>query len=105
MLGSLKVVVEFLFIDTVFSGKQLCQAGFSHLEIGSLATAHIVDTVFDDILLDEFFGFDLPVGLVSQVVMAADIIILFRKFEFSFATGHDMSIRAELLCSRHISFD
>lgn len=83
MLGSLKVVVEFLFIDTVFSGKQLCQAGFSHLEIGSLATAHIVDTVFDDILLDEFFGFDLPVGLVSQVVMAADIIILFRKFLYT----------------------
>ena len=83
MLGSLKVVVEFLFIDTVFSGKQLCQARFSHLEIGSLATAHIVDTVFDDILLDEFFGFDLPVGLVSQVVMAADIIILFRKFLYT----------------------
>jgi len=83
LLGSLKVVVEFLFIDTVFSGKQLCQAGFSHLEIGSLATAHIVDTVFDDILLDEFFGFDLPVGLVSQVVMAADIIILFRKFLYT----------------------
>ena len=80
LLGRLQVVVKFLFIDAVLGGEQLGQAGFTLLQVGGLALLHVLDPASDDVLLNDFAGLSLPVGLVVEVLVAFDIIHHGRVF-------------------------
>ena len=37
--------------------------------------AHIVNTVVDDVFLDQLVGLNFPMGLVSQVAVSTDIVL------------------------------
>ena len=75
LLGCLQVVVKFLFINAVFSGKEICKARLPLLEVGGVAAAHIVNTVVDDVFLDKLVGLHFPMGLVCQVAVSTDIVL------------------------------
>jgi len=75
LLGSLQVVVKFLFINAVLSGEELSKARLPLLEVGGVAAAHIVNTVVDDVFLDQLVGLNFPMGLVSQVAVSTDVVL------------------------------
>ena len=74
LLGSLHVIIEFLFIDAVFGGQQLSETDLALLKIGGLLTAHLYNTALYDVFLLHFGGFGLPVGFVSQVTITLNVI-------------------------------
>jgi hypothetical protein len=74
LLRRLQVVVKFLFVDSVFSGEELGEAGFPLLEVDSLSAAHVLDAVLDDAFVDERAGLGLPVGLVGQAARYLEVI-------------------------------
>ena len=75
LLGSLQVVVKFLFINAVLGGEELSKARLPLLEVGGVAAAHIVNTVVDDVFLDQLVGLNFPMGLVSQVTVSTDVVL------------------------------
>ena len=80
LLGSLHVIIEFLFIDAVFGGKELCEASLTLLEIGSFTAAHISNSVANDVLLDQFVCLGLPVRLVCQISIATNLTVDLLEF-------------------------
>jgi len=92
LLRRFQIIVEFLFVDAILSGKKLSKLGLPLLEVDSLSTAHVVDTVLDDALLDKFASLGLPMSLMSHVVVPTDVTNLFSMFEFLLTASHDMRI-------------
>ena len=80
LLGRFQIVIEFLLIDAVLGGEQLGELGLSDLEVGGLASLHVLNAVPHDVLLDYLASLGLPVGLVGQVVVTADVIHLLGVF-------------------------
>ena len=50
------------------------------LEVGGLTAAHVLDPVPHDVLLDDLLRLLLPIRLVRQVMVAADVVQLLRLF-------------------------
>ena len=80
LLRSFHVVIEFLFIDTVFGGKKLCQSSLTLLEICSFTAAHISNSITNDVFLDQFVGLSFPVRLVGQVSIATNLTVDLLEF-------------------------
>ena len=74
LLRRFKVVVKFLLVDAILSGKQLSQFGFPLFKVGGFTAAHVFDAVANYVLLNHFIRFRLPVRLVGQVVVATNVV-------------------------------
>ena len=89
LLRRFQVVVKFLLVDAVLGGEELSEAGLTLLKVGGVAPAHVFDAVAHDALLNQLVRLDLPVRLVSHVVMAADAGILLCKFLHESSKSYD----------------
>ena len=76
----MQIVIEFLLVDLVLSCKKLGKLGLSILQVHSLTSPHVLDAVFHDILLNQLASLGLPVRLMSQVMLATDVINLLSLF-------------------------
>ena len=76
LLGRFKVVVKFLLVDSIFSSKKLGQLCFPLFKVGGLTATHVLNSIANDIFLDHLVSLDLPICLVCQVVVTANIIHL-----------------------------
>lgn len=92
LLRRFHIVIEFLLVDAVLGSEKLSQLGLSLLEVDSLTSSHVLDAVLDNVLLNDLASFGFPVSLVSQVVVATDVVHLFGMFEFLLTARHDVSV-------------
>ena len=75
LLGSFQVLHELLLKHHVLLLEQGGQLGSSLVEVALLSPLHVLQSVSNQVLLDNVFGLGLPVGLVEQVSVTSDIII------------------------------
>ena len=75
-----QIVIEFLLVDLVLSCKKLGKLGLSLLQVHSLTSPHVLNAVFHDVLLNQLASLGLPVRLMSQVMLATDVIHLLCLF-------------------------
>jgi len=74
LLRRFQIVVEFLFVNAVLSGKKLGKASLPLLKVGCLSSTHVLDAVANNVLLDQLARLPLPIGLVSQVLVSFDVV-------------------------------
>ena len=80
MLRRFHIVIEFLLVDSVLGSEKLSQLGLPLLEVDSITSPHVLDAILDNVLLNDLASFGFPVSLVSQVVVATDVVHLFGMF-------------------------
>ena len=80
LLWSFKVIVKLFLINTILSGQQGGKSGFPLFQVFLLLGSHLLNSFLDQILLDKFVSFSLPIGLMSKIHVSLDIFKLALQF-------------------------
>ena len=75
LLRSLKVLHELSFVLLVFCSQQSSKLRLPQVEIGSLPSLDVINSVSDQVLLDHIVGLSLPPSLQIEVLVASDRVV------------------------------